>query len=129
MRSAAYPKLVWQGKRSPPQCSVCASAGADWEVHGDTYADSTPCLLCEQCHFQFHYDAEGRLRSRHKQFRIVAEGAFPHPCDLDGGRDALESVEAREEHASDGDPPELPLLASDGDPPELPLLALTNSSG
>lgn len=80
LRIRAYPLLVWLGKRSPPMCCVCARAPADWEVHGDTQADSTPNLLCKQCHFQFHYDADGQLRSRHKQFRVVPEGSHPTPC-------------------------------------------------
>ena len=44
------------------QCVVCLRAPAVWVVHGDVFADASPCYLCQRCHFHSHYTAEGEAR-------------------------------------------------------------------
>ena len=59
---AAYPRLVYRRHEPAPLCSTCLRAEAAWQVHGDSLADVQPCRLCQTCHFQFHYTAEGHAR-------------------------------------------------------------------
>lgn len=65
---SAYPRTTFRRQQPSKQCVVCVRAPAKWEVHGDPLADANPCYLCQMCHFQAHYTAEGR--SRHTDYRI-----------------------------------------------------------
>lgn len=59
---AAVPCIIFRRKEVPMQCVVCLRAPAVWVVHGDVFADASPCYLCQRCHFHSHYTAEGEAR-------------------------------------------------------------------
>merc|ERR1712032_1532801 len=58
VRRSVYPMLVWQAKDDAPKCHVCERSAAAWEIHSDVLADTSPCLLCQQCRYEWHYASE-----------------------------------------------------------------------
>lgn len=70
----AYPKTTFQRKATPKMCCVCNQNNAVWACHGDKLADTSPCKLCEECHYQFHYTADGdALRTDYTIFRLFSQ--------------------------------------------------------
>ena len=74
-RRKEYPVFAFKRKLVTKMCSVCNRSVAEWECHGDRLADSSPCHLCDVCHFRFHYDADGTaLRTDYKIFKMFQAG-------------------------------------------------------
>ena len=96
-----YPRLMWERHVATPICTTCKREPAIWDVHGDLLADCSPCMLCEVCHFQFHYDEEGNHNKEgHGDYRI-----YPVLADQ---RDVLEGDKRKRNEAERPRPAKAP---------------------